>query len=194
MVMEFVEHVLVPLWLPILLSAVFCFIAASILWMLAPHHKTEWKSLPGGNEIQDVLRRENAVPGGYLMPYNFDSSKGKDPAFMDRLNAGPLGTVYLRPGGWNMGKTLTLQFLFMLIVSVFVAHEAINSGDPGDQFSWVFHDAAIAAFMAYFLASIPDCIWWGRPWNHLLRQLPDALIYAAITGATFAGLWPAAVH
>lgn len=191
MVMDFIDHVLLALWLPIVLSAVFCFIAAAVIWMLGPHHRHEWKSLPAGEQIQGLLRSAGVQPGGYLMPYAFDQKRAKDPAYMEPLMAGPLATVYMRAGGWNMGRTMSLQFIFMLVVSVFVAHQARNASEWGDSFVWVFHDAAITAFIAYFMAAIPDSLWWGRPWNSLLRQLVDALVYAAITGATFGWLWPA---
>ena len=190
-VMGFVNDVLVTLWLPILVATVACFIAASIIWMLGPHHKKEWKQLPNADEVHDALKKGNPAPGGYLLPGIFDPARKDDPVMKEKFQAGPLGTLYVRPGGWNMGKTLGLQFVFFLIVSIFVAHQAHAGSEWGEHFAHVFHDAAAAAFMGYFLASIPDSIWWGRPWGSLLRQLPDALIYAGLTGAAFGWLWPA---
>jgi len=35
------------LWLPILLSGAVVFVASSLVWMVLPHHKSDWAALPG---------------------------------------------------------------------------------------------------------------------------------------------------
>ncbi len=44
--------------------------------------------------------------------------------------------------------------------------------------------------MAHFLGTIPESIWFGRPWKSVGLQLIDALLYALLTGGTFGWLWP----
>ena len=61
------------LWLPILLSAVFVFIASSVIWMILPHHKGDFQKLPDEEAARAALK--NVAPGQYLIPYS--SSMGR---------------------------------------------------------------------------------------------------------------------
>ena len=45
---------LTVLWLPILLSAVFVFAASSVLHMLLPYHKSDYRKLPGEENILEL--------------------------------------------------------------------------------------------------------------------------------------------
>ena len=45
------------LWLPILLSAVFVFMASSLIHMVLPWHKSDYPKLPNEQEVMDALRR-----------------------------------------------------------------------------------------------------------------------------------------
>ena len=47
---------LIALWLPILLSAVIVFIASSIIHMLLPYHRSDYKQLPEEDKLLPVLR------------------------------------------------------------------------------------------------------------------------------------------
>ena len=47
------ETSLISLWLPIVLSGVALFFASWAAWMLLPHHKGEWKALPGRGRRHD---------------------------------------------------------------------------------------------------------------------------------------------
>src|SRR5262249_57538513 len=57
------------LWLPILLSAVIVFIASSIVHMVLPHHRSNYKKLPDEDNIRKILRAANLAPGLYHTPY-----------------------------------------------------------------------------------------------------------------------------
>jgi hypothetical protein len=43
--------------------------------------------------------------------------------------------------------------------------------------------------MSYCFASIPDSIWFGRPWKSWILQAVDALAYGLVMGGVFGWLW-----
>ncbi len=47
---------LLDLWLPILLSAVFVFIASSVIHMMTPMHKKDYEKLPNEATVLEGLR------------------------------------------------------------------------------------------------------------------------------------------
>lgn len=52
------------LWLPILLSAVFVFIASSLIHMVLGYHNSDYAKLPKQDEVMDALRPFN--PSGRI--------------------------------------------------------------------------------------------------------------------------------
>ena len=57
------------LWLPILLSAVFVFIASSLVHMLLKYHVKDYSRLPSEDELMADLRKYDIQPGEYYLPY-----------------------------------------------------------------------------------------------------------------------------
>ena len=60
---------LAQLWLPILLSAVFVFLASSVIHMAFTYHNKEYHGLGNEDEVRAVLRKANAAPGLYFLGY-----------------------------------------------------------------------------------------------------------------------------
>ena len=58
----------VALLLPIVLSAVFVFVASSIIHMFTPFHKGDLKRVPNEDGVMSALRNFNLAPGDYAMP------------------------------------------------------------------------------------------------------------------------------
>ena len=56
------------LLIPIALSAVFVFIASSIIHMATPWHKGDFKTIPNEGGALDALRPFNIPPGDYMAP------------------------------------------------------------------------------------------------------------------------------
>lgn len=54
------------LWMPILLSAVFVFVASSILHMVLPYHRSDFAKLPAEDEVRDALLTAGTF--GWLWP------------------------------------------------------------------------------------------------------------------------------
>jgi hypothetical protein len=53
------------LWLPILVSAVFVFVASSIVHMVFKYHHADWKRIPSHDEVQAAMRRFSVAAGDY---------------------------------------------------------------------------------------------------------------------------------
>ena len=183
---------LLQLWLPILLSAVFVFIASSIIWMVLPIHKHDYKD-PGEKErpFLEFLRTHGFGPGVYSVPW----CHGKDKAAaMERAKQGPWAMLVVMKNAPNMGKLLGLWMLHLIIIGVVIGYILTNGLLAfGSPFLLVFRLASTAALLAHAGYALPQCIWHGQPWSQLPGRLFDGVVYALITGATFAWLWPTGV-
>ena len=182
---------LVSLWLPILLSAVFVFVASSIIHMLLPYHKGDFKTVPNEDQVRAALKPFNIPPGDYAMPRPKDMSDMKSPEFQAKMNEGPVIYMTVRPSGTiTMGKELTLWFVYCVIVAVFAAYLTSRTVAPGTEYLPVFRVAATIAFAGYGLALLQRSIWYGESWSTTFKSVFDALIYACLTGGTLGWLWP----
>jgi hypothetical protein len=179
------------LWLPILISAVLAFVASSLAWMVLPHHKREWKGLPDEAGTMAAIGKQSLPPGQYSFPFAADQKAKQEPAFQEKLKKGPAGyLVMLSPTAFNMGKTLGIWFVYLLVVSAFAGWVAGQALPAGAAYMSVFRVVAGVAFAAYALGRVQNSIWWGRPWSTTLSELADGAVYALLTAGTFGWLWP----
>ena len=183
---------LAQLWLPIVLSAVFVFIASSILHMvIRAWHGPDYKGFANESEVGAAIRSGNASAGMYMIPYCTPDAM-KTPETAEKFRQGPVGLVYLRNAGPpNMGPFLGQWFAFCLVVAFLCALLAVHVIARGADHRLVFHVIALAAFLGHALGPIPNAIWWGQPWRSAIKHVIDGLIYAIVTGLTFSWLWPA---
>ena len=56
------------LWLPILVSAIFVFIASTVIHMVLKYHDRDFKKVPAEDEVMTALRKFQIPPGEYYMP------------------------------------------------------------------------------------------------------------------------------
>ncbi len=97
------------LWLPILVATVLVFVASNIVWMALPHHKSDAIRLPDEAAALDVLGKQGLTPGLYRFPWANSMAEMKDPAFVEKLNKGPVALLTVIPSGpFNMGRRLGL--------------------------------------------------------------------------------------
>lgn len=179
------------LWLPVLVSAVAVWIASAIVWMALPHHKSDFKKLPSEDGISEALRKLSLTPGQYLLPFMGDRNAMKDPAFLKRVEDGPVAMITSRPNGMPaMGKNLILYFGYCVLVSFVTAYVARHTLSVGTSRFDVFHLTGTVAIAAYALAIFPESIWMWRPWPATLKSVCDSIAYGLMTGAIFAWLWP----
>jgi hypothetical protein len=184
---------LTSLWLPILVSAAFVFVASSVIWMALPIHKKDYKKL-GDKEpvLLGSLRAANLSPGLYMFPGCDPKTMKNDPAAIERFKAGPWGVLTMMPKPWNMGQMLGLWLLNCLIISALVAYVTGNALPAGTEYLKVFRIAGATAFLAYCGSAMCDSIWKGRPWSQLPGALFDGIVYALVTAGVFGWLWPEA--
>ncbi|GJQ29282.1 MAG: hypothetical protein HBSAPP03_11660 [Phycisphaerae bacterium] len=181
---------LTTLWLPIVLSAVICFVASSIIWMATPLHKHDYKN-PGDKEdaILSGLKSWALSPGVYFVPWmqcdkKLDEAAKK--AAMERAKTSPRAMIIVHGGDHSMGKMLGMWFVHLLITGVFVAYVASHAGLGAASYLKVFQVVGAVAFLAHAGYALPLSIWHGLPWSQLPGRLLDGLIYALLTAGTFA--------
>ena len=97
------------LWLPILVSTVLVFVASNLVWMVLPHHKSDARRLPDEAGAIDALGKQGLKPGLYRFPWANSMAEMKDPAFVEKLNKGPVALLTVIPSGpFNMGRAMGL--------------------------------------------------------------------------------------
>lgn len=179
------------LWLPILLSAVLLFFASSILWMALPIHKKDYGD-PRAKQgaLQEAVRASGLAPGQYFVPFDCNGSD-KSPEIAEMMKRGPYFLLQIMPERPNMGKTLGLWFVNLLLITTFVAYLAGHAGLPaGAEYLSVFRVVGTAAFLAHCGNALTTIIWMAHPWHTLPGKLFDGIAYALLTAGTFAWLWP----
>src|SRR6266704_2272707 len=150
---------LTALWIPILLSAVIVFVASSVMHMVLPYHRSDYKKLPDEDKILAALRPAQLSPGLYIFPHCTHKDM-KSPEIAEKQKQGPVGTMTILPSGPpNMGKYLATWFVYCLAV---------------------FRVAGTVAFMAYGVGHIVNSIWMGQPWSNTLKHVFDGLVYSLL--------------
>ena len=178
------------LWLAILISAALVFVASSIVWMVLPHHKSEFKPVPNEEGARAALA--NLSPGLYNIPHMEKRSDMETPEGRKKFEEGPIALLtVLSRGVPQMGKQMVQWFVFCVITSVVVAYVTGRSLAPGAEYLSVFRLAGTTAWLAYGWAGLSESIWFGRPWSSSLKHLGDALLYGLLTAGVFGWLWPA---
>ena len=183
---------IISLWLPIILSAIAVFLISSIIHMVLPYHKSDFKKLPDEDAVRENLGKFNIPGGEYMFPFTTDSKERNSQEFKDKMNKGPVGimTVF-SSGSFNMGSSLAMWFIYCLVVSIFAAYIAGHSLPPGTTYLSTFRFIGATAFIGYSLALIQDSIWYRRSWATTFKSIFDGLIYALFTAGIFGWLWPA---
>jgi hypothetical protein len=179
------------LWLPILVSSVLVFLASSLIHMALPWHKSDYPPYPREQDVLDALRPVALPPGDYMMPRPASMAEMKSPAFLERMNRGPVVLMTVFPNGpAPMGGTFVRWFLYLIVVGAVAAYVAGTALPPGAPTGQVFRLLFGTAFAAYALALWQLSIWYRRAWSITVKGTVDAAIYAAITAGTFVWLWP----
>ena len=179
------------LWLPILLSAFFVFVASSIIHMALNYHINDYAKLPDEAGVMDALRGFNIPPGEYSFPKPDNYKQMGEPEFQEKMNAGPMAFITVLPSGVpKMGGQLFQWFVYSAIVAVFAAYIASRAVPAGGDYLQVFRFTGATAFFCYAVAGWQASIWYKRAWSTTLKNTFDALVYALLTAGTFGWLWP----
>jgi len=178
------------LWLPILLSAAFVFVASSLIHMASPWHKGDFPRLSNEDHVLDALRRLSLPTGDYMMPRPSSRAEMTSPAFQEKFRRGPVVMMTVMPSEMSMGRNLALWFVYCVVVSVFAAYIAGRALPPGAVYLEVFRFAGATAFISYVLGLWQMSIWYRRAWATTIKATVDGLIYACLTAGAFGWLWP----
>lgn len=181
---------LAALWLPILLSAIIIFIASSIMNTVLPYHRSDYRQLPEEDKLLAILRGAGLTRGLYIFPFATHKEM-KSPAIQEKYKQGPVGMMTLYPNGpVVLPKFLIQWFLYCLLIIFFVAYLAAHTVLPAAPVRHVFRVVGTAAFLGFGLGCFANAIWKGQTWSATLKEVFDGLVYALLTAATFAWLWP----
>ncbi len=184
--MEFV----MSFWLPILCASVGVFLASWLVWMVLPHHKSDWAPFKNEEAVIAAIRAGMTGPGQYQYPH-VDPKNMKDPAVVKRFDEGPVGTVVVcKANSLRMGKSLVLQFLHTLIVATLVAFACYRILGFGAQYLSVLKVGGFIAVLAYIAAIPTQAIWFGRPWGVTIKEMADGVFYGLLMASLLGWLWP----
>jgi len=182
---------LAALWVPILVSAVLATFAGFLVWMLLPHHRTDWRRLPDEGAVWDVLARQKPAPAQYMLPYMMDPKDRGNEELLGKLETGPVALITIgKPGRPAMGRNVGLQFVYHLVVSFVIAYLASRTLAPGTDYLQVFRVVGTVGVLAYTAALVPHAIWFSRPWGVLGKEIVDGIFIALLTAGSFGAFWP----
>ncbi|HEX2342834.1 MAG TPA: hypothetical protein VHI98_20320 [Vicinamibacterales bacterium] len=182
---------ILSLSVPILLSAVLVFVASFIIYTVLPIHRNDFRQVPKEDELMDALRRLGISPGDYLVPHPGSREGMKSPEFVDKMTRGPAAVLTVfPPGPPSMGTSLSLWFVYCIVVSVIAAYIAGRALGAGAEYLSVFRFAGTTAFVGYALALPQNSIWYKRNWGATTRSMADGLVYGLLTAGAFGWLWP----
>lgn len=179
---------LTSLLLPIILSAVALFVASFLSWVILPLHFKDWVKAEGEDELMKTISDLKIPPGNYMFPGWNTAQEMKDENYQKKYEAGPCGIITVF-GKVSMGRNLGLTFLYFVVVSFLLAYLGTIALSPGDEFMKVFRLISTAAFMAFLTSIVQHAIWFH---NRIVGHVIESIVYAAITGAIFAAMWPGA--
>ncbi len=209
-------ELLLPLWLPILLSAGAVWFVSIIASTVLPHHKRDFIGLSGTTDtpgslgtpgtpgtpgtsaedaFMDYLRRSGIKPGNYLFPDCHAPGAMKSEKVQKAWEQGPVGHLSVWKTPLTMGDKMIGTFLVYLVASVLIAYLtrlAVPSapGGPGTSFARVFQVAGTAGILAYSFSFVPNALWWGSYRRTIVANILDGVVYGLMTGAIFAWRWP----
>ena len=182
---------LFSLWMPILVGALFAWIASALIHMVIKHHNSDYQRLANEDEVRAAIRAGSPKLGLHHMPYCASMSEMANEDMQRKMTEGPIALVTIFPNGMpRMGKLLALQIAYFIVGNALIAYAATLALAPGAGFAEVFRVFTAIGFLAYGWATIPYSIWFGHQWSMTIKYLVDALIYALVVAATFAWLWP----
>jgi hypothetical protein len=179
--------------IPVLISSVLVFLASFVIHMVLAYHRSDLRKLADQQEdlVMETLRHLNLPPGDYGVPHPGSPDRMRDPAFVAKMQKGPVILMNVSPGSSPaLAKNLTQWFIYTLVVGVFAAYITGRAVGPGIEYLTVFRFVGTTAFMGYSLALLHESIWYKRSWVRTAKSMFDGLVYALLTAGVFGWLWP----
>lgn len=180
---------LAQLWLPILVAAVVCHLVGFLVWVVLPHHRSDYAPLPDEAAARNLFKGKLA-PGQYLMPWSTQKEWGS-PELIAKRNEGPNAFMVVLPNGMgSMARQQVKNVLFHALVSTFIAYLGSVTLASGADYLKVFQVCGTGAILAYGFTWGHQAIWFGRPWKVAMKDMADGVAMALITAGVFGWLWP----
>ena len=182
---------LVALWLPILLSAVLVFLAAFAMWVVLPHHRTDFRPLPDEEALMGTLRSQGVEPGMYSFPWQ-EREEGHTESYLEKVRQGPVGILLVaRPETrLTMTPALVQSFVYYVVIGTFVAYLGWHALGPGAPYLQVFQVVGTGAILAHAGAILPKAIFFSFSWSSAWKEVLDGVVYGLLTAGVFGWLWP----
>src|SRR5690242_13021223 len=129
---------LTALWLPILLSAVIVFVASSILRMVIPFHKSDYRILPDEENVPEALRSAGMTPAPMCHFPHTTMKDMKSPATIEKFKRGFVGFLIICPSEPpGFAKNLVQWFVYG-IVKIFAAYLTERTRPVGATYLEIF--------------------------------------------------------
>lgn len=177
------------LWIPILAAAVACHVIGFLMWVVLPHHRSDWSPLPDEGALRSLLKGKLA-PGLYIVPFGTHAEM-RSPEMVAKRNEGPNMFLTVLPNGiGSMGPMQAKNILFHALVSLFIAYIGIHALPLGTEYLRVFQVIGTAGVLAYGLNWGHATIWFGKPFSVAMKEAFDGVVMALITAGIFGWLWP----
>jgi hypothetical protein len=183
-------ELILPLWLPIVLSAAAVWIVSLIVWTALPHHKGDFIGLPDEDGFMDYIRKSGIKPGNYAFPDARTRAAMQSEKVQKAWKDGPVGHFTLWPTPLTMGGKMFGTFIVFLGVSALIAYLTRVALPSATPFAKVFQFATLAGILAYCFSSIPSALWWSSYRRTIAANVIDGILFAVITGAILAWRWP----
>ena len=179
------------LWLPILATAVFIFIASSLIHMVFKWHNSDYLKLSNEDDVRAAIRAGQPAPGQYVLPHCTDMKEIQGEAMQKKYLDGPVAFMTVKKNGPpEMTQTLSLWFVYSLVIATIAAAIAFYGLGVKADAERAALVVGVASFLGYVGGSVPLAIWMGKPWISVAKDALDGLIYATISAMTFCWLWP----
>jgi len=172
--------------LPILIATVALFFTSFLSWMVLPFHRKDWLKLKKEDALMSAVRDLGIARGSFMFPGVDTQAEMKSEDYKRKWEAGPCGIITIYPIV-NMGKNLGLTVVYFLVVSFCLAYLATLALEPGASFMAVFRFVSTAGLMTFLAAIVQHSIWFH---NRIVGHVIESILYAAISGAIFAWMWP----
>jgi hypothetical protein len=176
--------------LPIVLSALFVFIASFLLWAVLPWHRSDWRHPAREEVLMQAIRDAGLERGQYTFPAAAAKPASKrTPEEEVKATQGPLASLVVLPQP-NISRSLALALLYYLVISLFVAYVTSRTLASGAEYLQVFRITGTIATLAYAGAIPLNSIWFGHTWSFTWKSILDGLVHGLLTAGVFGWLWP----
>ena len=177
----------------VVLGAVVMFFWGFVFWTMTPVPMLILNPLPNEASVVSILQSQNLPAGHYIAPtpdeaaYKIDPVKAEAEA-MEKRTKGPIMTIIYQPGGCEMGMTMGLGFVHMLISSAFMAVLLYLAAPGLMNFGsrWLFV-TLVGAFAAVNI-HLGNPVWFQHTWLHAGAMAGFETVSWVLAGVPLAAL------